>query len=47
MPGYYQELNPDELPNQNVKTNGPGKSRPTNRIELIAIVRSHLYRRHQ
>lgn len=45
MPGYCPELNPDELLNQDVKTNGLGKSRPTNRTELIAIVRSHLYRR--
>jgi hypothetical protein len=31
--------------NQDVKTNGLGKSRPTNRTELMTIVRSHLYRR--
>ena len=45
MPGYCPELNPDELLNQDVKTNGLGKNRPTNRTELMAIVRSHLYRR--
>ena len=45
MPGYWSELNPDELLTQDVKTNGLGKSRPTNRTELMAIVRSHLYRR--
>jgi len=45
MPGYCPELNPDELLNQDVKTNGLGKNRPTNRTELLAIVRSHLYRR--
>ena len=45
LPGYCPELNPDELLNQDVKTNGLGKSRPTNRTELIAIVRRHLYRR--
>jgi transposase len=45
MPGYCPALNPDELLNQDVKTNGLGKNRPTNRTELIAIVRSHLYRR--
>ena len=44
-PGYCPELNPDELLNQDVKTNGLGKSRPTNRTELMAIVRSHVYRR--
>jgi transposase len=45
MPGYCPELKPDELLNQDVKTNGLGKSRPINRTELMAIVRSHLYRR--
>jgi transposase len=45
MPGYCPELNPDELLNQDVKTNGLGKNRPTNRTELMAIVRRHLYRR--
>jgi transposase len=45
MPGYCPELNPDELLNQDVKTNGLGKSRPTNRTELMTTVRSHLYRR--
>ncbi len=45
MPGYCPELNPDELLNQDVKTNGLGKSRPTNRTELVATVRSHLHRR--
>lgn len=45
MPGYCPELHPDELLNQDVKTNGLGKSRPTNRTELMATVRSHLYRR--
>jgi transposase len=45
MPGYCPELNPDELLNQDVKTNGLGKSRPTNRTELMTTVRRHLYRR--
>jgi transposase len=45
MPGYCPELNPDELLNQDVKTNGLGKSRPTNRTELMATVRSYVYRR--
>jgi len=45
LPGYCPELNPDELLNQDVKTNALGKSRPTNRQELIAGVRSHLHRR--
>lgn len=45
MPGYCPELNPDELLNQDVKTNGLGKHRPTNRAELMATTRSHLHRR--
>jgi transposase len=45
MPGYCPELNPDELLNQDVKTNALGKSRPANRAEMIATVRSHLHRR--
>lgn len=45
LPGYCPELNPDELLNQDVKTNALGKSRPSNRAEMIATVRSHLHRR--
>lgn len=45
LPGYCPELNPDELLNQDVKTNALGKSRPTNRGEMIATMRSHLHRR--
>ena len=45
LPGYCPELNPDELLNQDVKTNGLGKTRPANRAELMAGVRSHLRRR--
>ena len=45
LPGYCPELNPDELLNQDVKTNGLGKSRPSNRTEMIAAVRTHLRRR--
>lgn len=30
LPGYCPELNPDELLNQDVKTNALGKIRPTN-----------------
>jgi transposase len=45
MPGYCPELNPDELLNQDVKTNALGKSRPTDRSEMMAGVRSHLHRR--
>lgn len=45
LPGYCPELNPDELLNQDVKTNALGKIRPTNRAEMMTGVRSHLYRR--
>jgi len=45
LPGYCPELNPDELLNQDVKTNALGKSRPTNKAEMIRNVRSHLHRR--
>ena len=45
LPGYCPELNPDELLNQDVKTNALGKSRPRNKQQMIATVRSHLHRR--
>jgi transposase len=45
LPGYCPELNPDELLNQDVKTNALGKSRPTTRTEMMAGVRRHLHRR--
>jgi len=45
LPGYCPELNPDELLNQDVKTNAMGKSRPTNKAEMIESVRRHLHRR--
>jgi hypothetical protein len=38
MPGYYLTLNAYEWLNQDVHTNGPGKSCPTNRTELMALV---------
>jgi hypothetical protein len=37
--------NPDELLNHDNKTDGLGKSRPTDRAEMMASVRSHLRRR--
>ncbi|MDR1274800.1 MAG: transposase [Candidatus Accumulibacter sp.] len=45
LPGCYPELNPDELLNQDVKTNALGKSRPTNKAEMIHGLRRHLHRR--
>jgi hypothetical protein len=45
LPGYCPELNPDELLNQDVNTNGLGKSRPCDRTEMMMGVRKHLRRR--
>lgn len=45
LPGYCPELNPDELLNQDVKTNALGKSRPVNKAEMVAGIRRHLHRR--
>jgi hypothetical protein len=45
LPGYSPELNPDELLNQDVKSNAVGRRRPHTRIEMIAHVRSFLYGR--
>jgi transposase len=45
LPGYCPELNPDELLNQDVKTNALGKSRPRQKTELMSTVRRHLHRR--
>jgi len=45
LPGYCPELNPDELLNQDVKTNAMGKNRPVNKSEMVSTVRRHLHRR--
>lgn len=45
LPGYCPELNPDELLNQDVKTNALGKSRPKDRPEMMTALRRHLHRR--
>ena len=42
LPAYSPALNPDELLNQDVKTNGVGARRPHNQPELLANVRSYL-----
>lgn len=42
LPGYSPELNPDELLNQDVKSNALGRRRPANRDELIQDLRSYL-----
>jgi len=45
LPGYCPELNPDDLLNQDVKTNALGKRRPQNRADMMSAVRRHLHRR--
>lgn len=45
MPGYCPELNPDELLNQDVKTDAVEKSRPRDRAELMRTVCQHLHHR--
>jgi len=42
LPGYSPELNPDELLNQDVKTNAVGRQRPADQLTLIGNVRSYL-----
>jgi len=45
LPPYSPELNPDELLNQDVKSNALGRRRPRDQEELIADTRSYLHRR--
>jgi len=45
LPGYSPELNPDEMLNQDVKTNAVRRKRPRNRRDLIRNLRSYLYKR--
>lgn len=45
LPGYSPELNPDELVNQDVKSNALGRRRPRTRDEMVQDVRSHLHKR--
>ena len=42
LPSYRPELNPDELLNQDVKTNALGRVRPVNVQEMMDNVRSYL-----
>lgn len=42
LPSYSPELNPDELLNQDVKSNALGRTRPRNQTELMDNVRSYL-----
>lgn len=48
LPGYSPELNPDEVLNQDVKSNAVGRQRARNQTELMGKVRSYLRgRQHQ
>jgi transposase len=42
LPGYSPELNPDEMLNQDVKSNAVGRKRPHNIVEMIRTVRGFL-----
>jgi transposase len=42
LPGYSPDLNPDELLNNDVKTNALGRRRPADQTEMIDTVRSYL-----
>jgi transposase len=42
LPTYSPQLNPDEMLNQDVKTNAVGRRRPSDQAEMIADVRSYL-----
>lgn len=42
LPGYSPELNPDELLNQDVKSNAQGRQRPRDKEEMLGNVRSYL-----
>jgi len=47
LPGYSPELNPDELVNQDIKSNALGRRRPHTQQEMITDVRSYLRSRQQ
>jgi len=42
LPGYSPELNPDEMLNQDVKSNAVGRRRASTREELVSTVRGYL-----
>lgn len=42
LPGYSPELNPDEMLNQDVKSNAVGRKRAATREELVSTVRGYL-----
>ena len=43
LPGYSPDLNPDDLLNQDVKTNAVGRRRPRNRTEMVGNMRRYLW----
>jgi len=45
LPGYSPELNPDEMLNQDVKSNALGRQRPRNQHEMMGNVRHYLWKR--
>ena len=45
LPGYSPELNPDEMLNQDVKSNAVGRRRARNQKELVTNVRGYLRKR--
>lgn len=45
LPGYSPDLNPDEMLNQDVKSNALGRRRPRNQSELLVNVRGYLFSR--
>ena len=45
LPSYSPELNPDEMLNQDVKTNAVGRKRPHDRPQMMRMVRNYLDRR--
>ena len=47
LPSYSPELNPDEMLNQDVKSNALGKRRPHKLDEMVKDVRNYLFRRQQ
>jgi len=45
LPSYSPELNPDEMLNQDVKSNAVGRRRPRDQNQMMRNVRSYLYSR--
>ena len=45
LPGYAPELNPDELVNNDVKSNALGRKRPRTQKQMIRHIRAHMHKR--